>query len=60
MSKYLQHVAENAENTMKSLIILSGGTCRSMGLPADAGHKLRHEAQVNDERTGQERVFTNV
>lgn len=53
MDKYLQHIAENAEDAMESLIILSSGTSSSMGLPADTGHKLSHKTEIDDKWTGQ-------
>lgn len=52
-SKYLQHVAENAEDAVESLVFLGSSTSGRMSLPADTGHKLSHETEVNDKRTGQ-------
>lgn len=56
----LQHVAENAEDAVESLVVLGGSTAGGMGFPADASHELCHKTEINNEWTGQKRVFTDV
>lgn len=60
ISKYLQHVAEDAEDAVESFVVLGSGTSSGMSLPADTGHELSHETKIDNKRAGQQRVFTDV
>ena len=51
----LEHVAENAQNAVESLVI-----GLSVGLPGDTGHHLGDQDQVDDQRRCQERVLADV
>ena len=52
----LEHVAENAQNAVEALVIGTLG----VSLPADTGHHLGENNQINDQGRGQQRVLTDV
>lgn len=60
INKYLQHIAEDAKDTVKSLVVLRSDTTARMSLPTNTSHEFSHETEVNDKWTGQQRVFTDV
>jgi hypothetical protein len=56
----LEHVAENAENTMKVLEILSSSAIIGVCLPLDTSHHLSDDDQINDQWGRKQRVLTDV
>ena len=57
---YLQHVAQNTENTMEALIILSTRSITISSFPSDSSHHLGNDHEVNDQRRREKRVFTDI
>ena len=56
----LEHVAQHAQNAVEALeAALRGGARRHLS-PLDPRHHLRYEHQVDDQRRGEEGVFTDV
>jgi len=56
----LQHIGEDAEDTVKALVILCGNTIGLVCLPADTSHHLSDNGQVQDQRACEKRVFTHI
>lgn len=56
----LEHVAQDAENTMEVLEIASVGAIGGGSLPLDTGHHFGYDNQVDDQGRGQQRVLANV
>lgn len=56
----LEHVAQDAQNTVEVLEL--GGFVAVVGssLPLDTGHHLSHHDEVNNQRRGQKRVLADV
>lgn len=53
----LQHVAENAQNTMESRKVLGANLAR---LPLDTSHHLSDQDKINDQWRSQERILANI
>lgn len=45
---------------MEPLVVLGSDTGAGMSLPADTSHKLGHKTKVNNKRTSQQRIFTDI
>lgn len=57
---YLQHVAQDTEDTMEAPVILSRNTIRSMRLPSDTSHELGDKSEIDNERASQEGILANI
>lgn len=57
----LEHVGKDAEDAVEALELIVGalGAAR-VRLPLNTRHDLGHEDEVDNERRGKQRVFTNV
>lgn len=57
----LEHVGKDAEDAVEALELIVGALrAGGLRLPLNTRHDLGHEDQVDNERRGQQRVFTNV
>jgi hypothetical protein len=45
----LEHVAENAENTVEALEVLGGDTIAGVCLPLNTGHHLGNDNKIDDQ-----------
>lgn len=55
-----EHVAQDAEHRVEALVLIRGGAVRGDGPPLYAGHELGDEAEVDDQRRGEEGVLADV
>jgi len=56
---HLQHVRKDAENAVEALV-LGSNAVRGACLPADTGHHLGNDGQIQNEWTGKKGVFTDI
>lgn len=56
----LEHVAEDAENAVEVLVVLSGNTIAGLCLPGDTSHHLGDQNQINDERGSQQGILADI
>lgn len=56
----LEHVAEDAKNTMEVLEVLSGSPIGGCGLPLNASHHLSDENKIDDQWGCKKRILANI
>jgi len=56
----LEHVAENAQNTVELGEVLGSGTLVAVSLPLDTSHHLSDDNKINDQRGSKKRVLADV
>ena len=56
----LEHIAEDAENTVEVLEVLGGSTVVGVSLPLDTSHHLGNDDEINDQWRSKERVLTDI
>ena len=57
---HLQHVAEDAQDTVELLVVCLLLSVFGVGAPGDAGHHLGNDDEVDDQRGRQEGVLADV
>lgn len=58
-STYLQHVAEDAQNTVEASVLVCGNLS-AVSLPLDTSHDLSDKDKINDQRSSQKRVLADI
>ena len=56
----LEHVAQDAEHGVEALVLGGGGAVRRDSLPRHARHQLGDDAEINDQRRGEEGILADV
>ena len=56
----LEHVAEDTEHRVEALVLGRSGTVGGDSLPRHARHDLGDDAEIDDQRRGEERVLADV
>lgn len=57
---HFQHITQNAEHTMKALVVLGVAPVITRNFPRNTSHHLGNDHQINDQRRRQEGVFADV